>query len=68
MAEILTPFLAAFILAYILRPVCTWLGRHRVPHPIAALISMVTGLTIPFIGFLTQTFIGIGCYWMGHFF
>jgi len=49
MAEIFTPFLAAFILAYILRPVCTWLGRHRVPHPIAALISMVTGLTILFL-------------------
>ncbi|QWD86746.1 AI-2E family transporter [Polynucleobacter paludilacus] len=48
MAEIFTPFLAAFILAYILRPVCTWLGRQRLPHPVAALISMVLGLIVLF--------------------
>jgi predicted PurR-regulated permease PerM len=44
MAEIFTPFLAAFILAYTLRPVCLWLETHRIPRSLAALISMLIGL------------------------
>ena len=44
MAEIFTPFLAAFILAYTLRPVCLWLETHRIPRALAALISMLIGL------------------------
>lgn len=48
MAEIFTPFLTAFILAYSLRPVCLWLERHKAPRPLAALISMLFGLGLIF--------------------
>ena len=51
MAEIFTPFLAAFILAYVLRPVCLWLERHRLPRALAALISMLIGLGLIFFIF-----------------
>jgi predicted PurR-regulated permease PerM len=46
MSEIFTPFLAAFILAYALRPICLWLETHRVPRALAALISMLFGLAL----------------------
>jgi predicted PurR-regulated permease PerM len=49
MAEIFTPFLTAFILAYALRPVCLWLERHRLPRAAAAGIAMVIGLTVVFL-------------------
>ena len=48
MAEIFTPFLAAFILAYVLRPVCLWLERRHLPRALAALISMLIGLGLIF--------------------
>jgi len=48
MSEIFTPFLAAFILAYVLRPVCLWLERHRIPRAVAALLSMLIGLGLIF--------------------
>ena len=48
MAEIFTPFLTAFILAYALRPVCLWLERHRLPRAAAAAIAMIIGLGIVF--------------------
>ena len=51
MAEIFTPFLAAFILAYALRPVCLWLERHRIPRALAALLSMLIGLGLIFFVF-----------------
>ena len=51
MAEIFTPFLAAFILAYVLRPVCLWLESHRIPRALAALISMLIGLGLIFFIF-----------------
>jgi predicted PurR-regulated permease PerM len=46
MAEIFTPFLTAFILAYALRPVCLWLERHRLPRAVAAAIAMIIGLGV----------------------
>ena len=46
MAEIFTPFLAAFILAYILRPVFLWLSGRRVPTPLAAALTIALGLGI----------------------
>jgi predicted PurR-regulated permease PerM len=46
MAEIFTPFLAAFILAYILRPAFLWLERRRAPTVVAAALSVVLGLAI----------------------
>jgi predicted PurR-regulated permease PerM len=46
MSEIFTPFLAAFILAYALRPICLWLETHRVPRALAALLSMLFGLAL----------------------
>jgi len=49
MAEIFTPFLTAFILAYALRPVCLWLERHRLPRAAAAGIAMISGLLIVFL-------------------
>jgi predicted PurR-regulated permease PerM len=48
MAEIFTPFLAAFILAYALRPVCLWFERHRVPRALAAVLTMLIGLGLLF--------------------
>ena len=48
MAEIFTPFLTAFILAYALRPVCLWLEQHRLPRALAAAISMLVGLGLVF--------------------
>jgi predicted PurR-regulated permease PerM len=48
MAEIFTPFLTAFILAYALRPVCLWLERHRLPRAAAASIAMIIGLAVLF--------------------
>ena len=48
MAEIFTPFLTAFILAYALRPVCLWLERHRLPRAAAAGIAMIIGLAVVF--------------------
>lgn len=48
MAEIFTPFLTAFILAYALRPVCLWLERHRLPRAAAASIAMIIGLIVLF--------------------
>lgn len=49
MAEIFTPFLTAFILAYALRPVCLWLERHRLPRAAAAGIAMIIGLGVCFL-------------------
>jgi predicted PurR-regulated permease PerM len=49
MAEIFTPFLTAFILAYALRPVCLWLERHRLPRAAAAGIAMIIGLVVIFL-------------------
>ena len=46
MAEIFTPFLTAFILAYALRPICLWFETHRVPRTLAAALAMVIGLTL----------------------
>ncbi len=46
MAELFTPFLTAFILAYILRPAFLWLERRRLPASLAALVSVVFGLGV----------------------
>ena len=46
MAELFTPFLTAFILAYILRPAFLWLERRRLPASLAALVSVVLGLGV----------------------
>jgi len=46
MAEIFTPFLAAFILAYILRPAFLWLEGHRLPSPAAAGLTVILGLAV----------------------
>ena len=57
MAEIFTPFLAAFILAYALRPVCLWFETHRVPRALAALLTMLIGLGLLF--FVLTLFINL---------
>ena len=44
MAEIFTPFLAAFILAYILRPAFLWLEGRRLPA--AAGLTVILGLGV----------------------
>ena len=46
MAEIFTPFLAAFILAYILRPAFLWLEGRRLPAPAAAGLTVILGLGV----------------------
>jgi predicted PurR-regulated permease PerM len=46
MAEIFTPFLAAFILAYALRPVAGRLEDLHVPRALAATLTIVFGLSL----------------------
>ena len=46
MAEIFTPFLAAFILAYILRPAFLWLEGRRLPAAVAAGLTVILGLGV----------------------
>jgi len=46
MAEIFTPFLAAFILAYILRPAFLWLEGRRLPAATAAGLTVIFGLGV----------------------
>ena len=46
MAEIFTPFLAAFILAYALRPVASWLEGLHIPRALAATLTIVFGLSL----------------------
>ena len=57
MAEIFTPFLAAFILAYILRPAFLWLEGRRLPAAAAAGLTVILGLGVV-IAILTL-FIGL---------
>ena len=57
MAEIFTPFLTAFILAYALRPVCLWLEGRRLPRPLAAGLAMFIGLGVIFC--ILSLFIGL---------
>ena len=57
MAEIFTPFLTAFILAYALRPVCLWLEGKKIPRTVAAAIAMIIGLGLVF--FILALFIGL---------
>ncbi len=57
MAEIFTPFLTAFILAYALRPVCLWLEKHRLPRGLAAALAALFGLGLIF--FILSLFIGL---------
>jgi len=46
MAEIFTPFLAAFILAYALRPVASRLEGLHIPRALAASITIIFGLSL----------------------
>jgi predicted PurR-regulated permease PerM len=46
MAEIFTPFLAAFILAYALRPVASWLEGLHIPRALAATLTIIFGLSL----------------------
>jgi predicted PurR-regulated permease PerM len=46
MAEIFTPFLAAFILAYALRPVASRLEGLHIPPAVAASLTIVFGLSL----------------------
>lgn len=57
MAEIFTPFLAAFILAYILRPAFLWLEGRQLPAAVAAGLTVILGLGVV-IAILTL-FIGL---------
>jgi predicted PurR-regulated permease PerM len=41
LSPILAPFLFAAILAYIANPAVSWLGRHRLPRTLGALLVMV---------------------------
>jgi predicted PurR-regulated permease PerM len=57
MAEIFTPFLAAFILAYILRPAFLWLERRRIPSSLAAGLTVILGLAV--VTAILSLFIGL---------
>lgn len=46
MAEIFTPFLAAFILAYALRPIAMRLEGLRIPRALAATMTIIFGLSL----------------------
>ena len=41
LGPVLTPFLAGAILAYILNPGVEWLGRHKLPRGVAALLMII---------------------------
>ncbi len=41
LAPVLTPFAAAFVLAYLLTPGVDWLARHRVPRAAGALLMIL---------------------------
>ena len=57
MAEIFTPFLAAFILAYILRPAFLWMEGRRAPAAVAAALSVALGLAVVIA--IVSLFIGL---------
>ena len=46
MAEIFTPFLAAFILAYALRPVASRLEGLHAPPAVSATVTIIFGLSL----------------------
>lgn len=46
MAEIFTPFLIAFILAYALRPIAIRLEGFRIPRSLSAAIAIIFGLSL----------------------
>lgn len=46
MTEILTPFLAAFIVAYIFQPVAAGLMQWRIPKSLAAIITVILAVCI----------------------
>src|SRR5918995_1712052 len=48
-APILNPILFAVVLALLFSPIYVWLRWHRVPTPLA-LVSMLVGLTVLFVG------------------
>lgn len=49
MADILAPFAAAFLLAYLLEPLCSLLERIGLPRALASLVAIVVG-TVSVIG------------------
>jgi predicted PurR-regulated permease PerM len=49
MADILAPFAAAFLLAYLLEPLCSLLTRSGLPRALASIVAIVVG-TISVIG------------------
>ena len=57
MTEIFTPFLAAFILAYILRPAFLWLEGRRMPAPAAAGLTIILGVGV--VMAILSLFIGL---------
>src|SRR5215204_5403396 len=48
-ASLLNPLLFAVVLALLFSPIYSWLGRHRIPKPLALLIMLV-GLAVLFLG------------------
>src|SRR5829696_3619335 len=58
-APILNPILFAVILALLFSPIYGWLTRHRIPTPLALIILLV-GLTILFLGLFLIMGISIG--------
>ncbi|TIC79221.1 AI-2E family transporter [Crenobacter intestini] len=46
LAGVLTPFVVAAVLAYILDPLVGWLTRHRVGRPLASLLVMAGGMLL----------------------
>jgi len=46
LAPVLTPFAAAFVLAYLLTPGVDWLARHRVPRAAGALLMILLAALI----------------------
>jgi len=63
LGPVLTPFVAAGILAYVLQPGVTWLSRHRVPRWLGAtavlLITLLTVVSIaPVFVPIVQTAVG----------
>lgn len=44
LGPVLTPFVAAAMLAYVLHPTVEWLGRHRVPRSLAVVLTILMSI------------------------
>ena len=59
MADILAPFAAALLLAYLLEPLCSLLERIGLPRALASLVAIVVGTVS--VKIVAVVVVSIGC-------